>query len=278
MVERSEGDGDVSNPRKEFGEALRDARELHPAGKWTQVKLAREARTSSSTISRIESDSDFPIPPHLPAEFDRVFGTEGTFKEIYERVMGEGFAAHSRRRMKLEPDTVAIAEWSPTVIPGLLQTPAYARTLFRRGDPRASDKEIAAMVRSRVARQEVFRRGLPPDFSAIICESVIKRNVGGPDVMREQLGALLAHGRPETNVVQVLLLSAGCHGLMDGSLSLLTPRSGPAVVHTEAIRSSSLVDEPEEVRRLSRSYDVLSALALSPDASAQLIREAMEAL
>ncbi|MGW6457682.1 Scr1 family TA system antitoxin-like transcriptional regulator [Streptomyces sp. NPDC055078] len=281
MTVRHEGDGDrrseVGDPRREFAEALRDARELRPAGKLTQAQLARDARTSGSTISRIEG-GDTPIPENLPEVFDQIFETDGKFKDLYERIRSEGYPVYSRRRMKLEPDAVEIAEWSQSVVPGLLQTAAYARSLFRTGDPRASDEEISALVRARISRQELFQRKVPPDFSAVVCESVIRRVIGGSDVMREQLAALLAHGARYTSVVQVLPLTAGCHSLMDGPLSILTLQAGAVVVYTEGIQSSAIIEDQGAVRKLTRSYDVLTASALSPDASAQLILKAMEAL
>ncbi|MGW2258746.1 helix-turn-helix domain-containing protein [Streptomyces sp. NPDC001780] len=276
--EVDEGDnGGTSDPRRAFGEALRDARELRPEGRWTQARLAREVRTSSSTISRIESGT-LPIPASLPAVFDQVFATDGKFKRLYERIQAGGFPAHSRKRIAMEPHALAIAEWTQTVVPGLLQTGAYAHELFRAGSPRASEREIATMVATRIARQDVFKRGSPPDFSAVICESVIRRMVGGPDVMREQLAALLSHGSRPTSVVQVLPLNAGCHGLMDGTMSILTPPEGATIVYTEGIRSGGVIEEPSAVRELARSYDVLTASALSPDASAQFILKLMEAL
>ncbi|WP_234314872.1 helix-turn-helix domain-containing protein [Streptomyces sp. NRRL F-5135] len=217
--------GGAGDPRRAFGEALRDARELRPEGPWTQARLAREVRTSSSTISRVES-GNLPIPANLPAAFDQVFATDGTFKRLYERIQAGGFPAHSRKRIAMEPQALATAEWTQTVVPGLLQTGAYAHELFRAGSPRASEREIATMVAARIARQDVFKRSSPPDFSAVICESVIRRMVGGADVMREQLAALLSHGRRPTSVVQVLPLNAGWHGLMDGTMSILTPPEG----------------------------------------------------
>ncbi|MFF0445484.1 Scr1 family TA system antitoxin-like transcriptional regulator [Streptomyces sp. NPDC004609] len=281
MPGQREGDGTaakaVSDPRREFAEALRDARELRLAGKWTQAQLAREVRTSSSTISRIEG-SDFPIPSNLPEIFDQIFETDGRFKDLYERIREQGYVAHAQRRMKLETTAVAIAEWSQTVVPGLLQTPSYARALFRAGKPRAANDEIKALVRARMERQELFQRKSPPDFSAVVCESVIRRNVGGADVMREQLAVLLSHGKRPTSVVQVLPLGASCHALMDAPVSILTTASGTVVVHTEGIRSGSMIEEPGDVRHLSRSYDVVTASALSPDASAELILKVMEAL
>ncbi|WP_329027751.1 helix-turn-helix domain-containing protein [Streptomyces sp. NBC_00690] len=255
---------------------MRDARELRHAGKWTQMQLAKAVRTSSSTISRLES-GEGPVPSDLPPLLDQVFMTDGLFKRLYGEIQREGFPVHSRRRIRLEPDAAAIAEWSQTVVPGLVQTPAYAHALFRQGDPRAGDSEIRAMVDKRMARQDVFLRSSPPDFSVVICESVLRRTVGGEDVMRDQLGALLSHGARRTSVVQVLPLSAGCHGLMDGPISILTALDGSVIVYAEGVRSGAIIEDPNAVKQLTRSYNLVTASALSPDASAQLILKLMEA-
>lgn len=264
------------DPRRQFAEECRSARELHPDGPLNQTQLARMVRTSKSTISRVETCVG-PIPPDLPARLDQVFSTDGLFKRLYEEITAQSFPKHSRKRMKLELRAIAIAEWSPTVVPGLLQTPAYAHALFREGDPRATDEELATKVRHRMARQDVLKGSSPPDFSVIICESVIRRNVGGQEVMREQLAALLTHGTRPTTVLQVLPLSAGTHGLMDGSMTILTTADGQPVVYTEGIRSGAIIEEPPAVRNLSRSYDVLTASALSRDASARMIQQLLEA-
>ncbi|MFH9107220.1 helix-turn-helix domain-containing protein [Streptomyces albus] len=280
MNRETDGTGsavDAQDPRKQFAEECRSARELYPGGPLTQTELARMVRTSKSTISRVENCVG-PIPAGLPSLLDQVFATDGLFKRLYEEVESRGFPAHSRPRIELEPRAVAIAEWSPTVVPGLLQTPDYARALFREGDPRASDAELASTVHKRMARQEILKGTTPPDFSAILCESVIRRRVGTPKVMREQLAVLLEHGKRPTSVIQVLPLDAGTHGLMDGPLSIVTTADGPPVVYTEGIRSGAIIDEPSQVRHLSRSYDVLTASALSRDTSAQMIRKHMEAL
>ncbi|MET4926604.1 helix-turn-helix transcriptional regulator [Streptomyces sp. PSRA5] len=266
----------MTSPRQQFGEALRDARELRPAGRWTQKQLAREVRTSASTISRLER-GEGPIPSNLPPLFDQVFDTDGLFKSLYEKSRADDFPAHSRRRMEVELRAVKIIEWSPTVVPGLLQTPAYARELLRNGDLRASEREIATMVGARMSRQDVLKGSSPPYLSVVVCESVLQRNVGGREVMREQLGVLLARGALHTNVLQVLPLHAATHGLMDGAMSVLTSPDGTSIVYAEGVRSATITDELAVVRDLERAYDVLTASALSPAASADLIRELMEA-
>lgn len=270
------GAEDSDDPRKQFGEECRSHRELYPQGPLSQTQLARLTRTSKSTISRVETFVG-PVPADLPPLLDQVFSTDGLFKRLYEEITAQSFPEHSRKRMKLEPRAIAIAEWSPTVVPGLLQTAGYAYALFREGDPRASEEELAKKVQKRMARQDVLRGSSPPDFSVIICESVLRRNVGGSEVMREQLAALLHHGGQPTTVLQVLPLSAGTHGLMDGSMSILTTADGQPVIYAEGIRSGAIIDEPSTVRHLSRSYDVLTASALARDVSTRMIQKLMEA-
>lgn len=265
------------DPRKQFAEECRSARELYGEGPLTQTQLARMVRTSKSTISRVENCVG-PIPAGLPPLLDQVFDTDGLFKRLYEEITAQAFPERYRRRIELERKSVSIAAWSPTVVPGLLQTAGYAWSLFREGDPRASDAELMDRVRNRTARQEILKGRTPPDFSVILCESVVRRRVGGQEVMREQLAALLEHTVRPTTVLQVLPLDAGTHGLMDGPLSILATADGPPVIYTEGIRSGAIIDEPSQVRHLSRSYDVLTASALSRDASAQMIRQHMEAL
>ncbi|WP_369205154.1 Scr1 family TA system antitoxin-like transcriptional regulator [Streptomyces sp. PU-14G] len=267
----------AQDPRRQFAEECRSARELYEGGPLTQTQLARMVRTSKSTISRVENCVG-PVPAGLPPLLDQVFGTDGLFKRLYEEITAHAFPERYRRRIELETRAISISEWSPTVVPGLLQTPDYARALFREGNSRASEAELASRVSNRIARQEILANSTPPDFSVIVCESVIRRRVGSREVMQEQLSALLKHGTRPTTVLQVLPLDAGTHGLMDGPMSVLATSDGATVVYTEGIRSGAIIEEPADVRHLSRSYDVLTATALSRDASAQMIRKHMEAL
>ncbi|MGP3987465.1 DUF5753 domain-containing protein [Streptomyces sp. 3N207] len=272
----TKGTEGAEDPRRVFAEECRSARELYPPGPLSQTELARMTRTSKSTISRVETCHG-PIPADLPALLDQVFKTDGLFKRLYEEITAQSFPQRYRKRIELETRAIAISEWSPTVVPGLLQTPQYAWELFREGNPRAGQAELTSLVNNRMARQEILRSGSPPDFSVVICESVVRRRVGAPAAMREQLAALLEHMKRPTTLLQVLSLDAGTHGLMDGPMSILTTAEGTAV-YTEGIRSGAVIEEAADVRRLARFYDVLTASALSRDASAQLIKKHLEAL
>lgn len=270
-------DNEVSDPRRAFGEALRNARELYPECRMTQSDLARRAKTSKSTISRLERGVP-PIPSNLPAVFDQIFGTDGLFKRLYEEVAAQSFPALFRRRMALEREAIAIWEWSPTVIPGLLQTAAYARALFRAGDPRASEQEISTSVRARLARQDLLRSAAPPSLRVALCESVIRRRIGGADVMREQLASLLNHAERPTTRLQILPLDAEPHLLIDWPVTFLTAPNHVTLVCVENYRTAGIIDEPERVRAATRAYDEVTSEALSARESAALLREQMETL
>ncbi|MFD7088988.1 helix-turn-helix domain-containing protein [Streptomyces sp. NPDC059896] len=277
MTERRDVDEPVRSPREAFGEALRNARELRAAGRLSQSALANKARTSKSTISRIERGVP-PIASNLPAVFDQIFETDGQFKRLYEEVVSRSFPALYRRRMSLEREAIAIWEWAPAVIPGLFQTAEYARTLFRADNPRASDDEISASVRARLARQELLRGDAPPNVRVVLCESVIRRRFASRDVMREQLAVLLGLAERPTTRLQVLPLDAEPHSLMEWPVTFLTTSNHMTVVCVETYRTTGIIEESEHVRTAVRAYDGLTSEALSARDSAALVREQMETL
>ncbi|GAU66892.1 hypothetical protein SSP35_03_05410 [Streptomyces sp. NBRC 110611] len=269
--------GEVSDPRRRFAEECQSARELYPERKLNQDQLARKLRTSRSTISRVETCRG-PIPPDLPPLLDQVFSTDGLFKRLYEEIVAQSFPAQYRRGVALEREAIVVRQWSPTVVPGLLQTADYARTLLRGGAPRASEEEIKASVAARMARQDILKGEAPPDVHLVLCESVIRRQIGSRDIMRGQLAALLTQGAKATVRIQVLPLDAEAHLFVDDGARFLTGPHHLTVVCVEGYRTVAIIDDPEHVREALRAYDGLTGEALSPRESARLIRGQMEAL
>ncbi|MFE9886460.1 helix-turn-helix domain-containing protein [Streptomyces scopuliridis] len=266
-----------SNPREAFAKALRDARRQRQAGRLSQTDLGRLSRTSKSTISRIEGGVP-PIASHLPALFDQIFETDGHFKRLYEEVVNQSFPALFRRRMAMERQATAIFEWSPTIVPGLFQTAEYARALFRSSNPRATEDEIAGLMRARLARQELLRGEAPPSVRVVLCESVIRRRFGSRDMTREQLAVLVGLGERPTTRIQVLPLDAEPHLLMDGPITLLTAPNHATAVCVEAFRTSSINEDQEHVRAAMSACDDLTSEALSARKSAAFMRNEMESL
>ncbi|MYS83602.1 helix-turn-helix domain-containing protein [Streptomyces sp. SID5474] len=169
-----------------FGLAIRAQRERKGL---TLADMAAACGYSTSAWSRYENGS--PIPPELPAKLDEVMGTQGMFAVLWDVIKDEMWPDRYRDYMRLEDGAREIGEYAPYVIPGLLQTPAYARALFEAVNPDATPEAIESMVDLRMSRQTRLRSADPPYVSAVLDEAVIRREVGGPAVLCEQLEALL---------------------------------------------------------------------------------------
>ncbi|MFJ6137507.1 helix-turn-helix domain-containing protein [Kitasatospora sp. NPDC092286] len=256
-----------------FGQEMRERREL--AG-WSQERLGQETGWTDSHISRIENAVSMP-PPELPGTLDRLFSTD-VFTKLYRVARTEQHPDKYRRRMELEARAVRIAEYAAHVVPGLVQTRDYARTLLREGAPTASADELAALVAARLSRQDLLRSATPPYLSMILDESVARRPIGNPAIMREQLSALLRAADSPYCALQLLPFSHGAHPLLGGSLSVFTFADGGGAAYEESISTGTLLEGREDVIKRQRSYDELRGHALSPRRSAALIREVMEAL
>ncbi|MET9413894.1 helix-turn-helix transcriptional regulator [Streptomyces klenkii] len=259
-----------------FGADLRRHRES--AG-MTLEKLAKAVRYSRSHLARIETAEHVP-PPDLATKLDKVFGTGKRFARLYviARREREIHPSGYRRRMELETRARVIDEYSGQLVPGLVQTEGYARALFRISNPKASPDVIDEKVSARLNRQRLLQGEAPPDLSMILDEAVIRRPVGGPAVMRAQLGRLIELVDTGTNVVQVLPFAHGEHALMGGGLTLMTLDDGSSIVYEESASSGTLLEAPAAVRVRERAYSLLSAYALSPTQSAAFLTQAMEAL
>ncbi|MER5933719.1 helix-turn-helix transcriptional regulator [Streptomyces sp. NPDC002054] len=274
LAREFEEDGD---PREEFQQELRTARELYRPRPLTQEALARKLKTSKSSVSRLER-GEGPIPPEMPSLLDRIFETDGKFQRIFERIISGSFPVIYRKRMEEERKARVIWEWSPTIIPGLFQTYEYAYTLIRAGKPRASEKEVVRLARARVARQDVFTGPTPPDVLMILCESAVKREAAAPAVMHAQLVALLDHTQRPTTTVRVLPLNAQPNLLMDAPASILTSATHEQVVCVDQYRTTAVIAEPDHVRDAVAAFTDLVGEALSVRDSADLIREQMRSL
>ncbi len=238
------------------------------------AQLAGQVPCSKSQLARIETAESI-VPPGLSEEFDKLFGTDGHFTRLYGLVRREIHPDQYRKFMNAESAADFISEFAGHTVPGLLQTEAYARALLR-CDPDASVEKVEELVSARMSRQERLTPDGAPYIWAILDEAVIRRPIGGPQVMHDQLAALLPLTDTATTKIQVLPYSHGAHALLGGSLTLLKLRHGVEVAYEEGIETSRLFEDPREVSRRQRIYDALRAYALSPKDTATLIEQAME--
>lgn len=174
----------------------------------------------------------------------------------------------------LEDGARSMRSWEPIILPGLLQTEAYMRALLRTGRPSDPPHDIDRRVRLRLLRQHRRLAGERPlQFSAIIDESVVRRVVGGPAAMAEQLRHLINQAQMPNVTLQILPFDAGEHPFLGGSAALLEfPESTHLdVVYLEGLAGDYYEEQPAEVARYREEFQRLSAKALDPRLTIKMI-------
>jgi transcriptional regulator with XRE-family HTH domain len=183
----------------------------------------------------------------------------------------------------LESSAVKIESWDAIVIPGLFQTPDYARAIIRDGDPSLSNTEVARRVELRIARQEeVLDQEDAPQVWAVISEAALRLQVGGPGVLKAQLAHLLERRDDPTIEMQVLPASAGAHTGTEGSFTVLTfPNElmhDPGCVYTETRVKGVYHEEPAQVMAYRDALTRLRVRADKPEDFAGWTQKAMKEL
>jgi transcriptional regulator with XRE-family HTH domain len=175
----------------------------------------------------------------------------------------------------LETEARTIRSYEPELVPGLLQTEAYARAVMRAWQPGLTAAEIDRRVEIRLARQDVLRQlGAAPRASCIINEAVLRRPAGGNEVMHEQVEVLAKERDPANVTVQVLPFNSGAHPAMTGPFQILAfhDPGDLGVVHLESAMTAITLERPEELRRYDEIWGSLQARALSPEDSRVMMR------
>lgn len=178
----------------------------------------------------------------------------------------------------LEAEATSERNWEPIIVPGLLQTEAYMRALMVAGSRLRPVQDVDRRVALRLKRQERLTDATDPlHLSAILDGSVLRRGVGGAEVMRGQLARLAEVAELPTVNLQVLPLDAGEHPLMGGPAVLLEfPDAAELdVVYMEGIAGEYSEGEPAEVARYRRVFERLSATALNRRDTLKAITDAL---
>ncbi|MET9399367.1 helix-turn-helix transcriptional regulator [Kitasatospora sp. NPDC002965] len=261
------------SPRAFWGEEIKRLRE--EAG-LSQEALGKLLFCSGAYVGLLEGAVRNP-QEDMSVRLDDVLGTGGHFLRVYEMYRKSSrYADYFRHAAELQGLALTISEFSPLLVPGLLQTPDYARALFESAQPLRKAAENEEMVAARMSRAELLDRKSAPMYWAVLDEAVLRRPVGGEAVMAGQLRYLAALFQARKALIQVVPLTAGAHSLMVGSLSLMTFEDAPPTAYVEGLLTGNLVDDPALVDQCSLAYDLVRAAALSPEASLALIESAAE--
>lgn len=174
-----------------------------------------------------------------------------------------------------EAEASAIKTFEPLAVPGLLQTAEYARAIFEAVQPPLTPDEIARRVDARMARHQIFERETPPELWVIVEEYALRRPVGGPAVMREQLDHLLAMGRRRQITLQVMEAATGAHCALEGAFLILEfpDAADTPIVHLATTTDGLYLEKPAEIATYSRQFDHVVATALGEARSIDLIRK-----
>ena len=257
----------------------------------TREEAARQLEWSTSTIFRIETGRSRPQPGNVRVLLE-LYGVSGPERDGLIRLAREARQPgwwHSFRDVLpnpyevfigLEAGAASIRNFEPIVIPGLLQTEEYARQTLRNGPGELDRDDIERLVQVRMERQRILGREDRPRLWAVVDEAVIRRAVGGPEVMREQLRHLIECAEHGKTTLQVVPFSAGAHAGTTGPFIILDfpEPTDPAVVYVETLAGDLYLEERADVDRYTLAFDRLLAAALHPDDSVRLVQEAARTL
>jgi transcriptional regulator with XRE-family HTH domain len=169
-----------------------------------------------------------------------------------------------------ENKAVAISDFQPMVVPGLLQTAEYARALIRETG-NAPPGEVDDRVAARLARQSLFSRDRPAAFAFYLHEFALRLPVGGLAVMVEQLHHLLRMSRRSYLMLRVVPAALGGHAGIAGPFKLMEFAEFKPVVYLDSETACLFLEKPEEIAAYRRILAALAETALGEGKSRELI-------
>lgn len=266
---------ETSESLKAFGEVVKAFRKR--AG-LTQEDFAPKVGYSVPMVASIEQGRRVPSKKFVD-KAEEVLDAFGVIRAAAKHLTRKaGLAKWFEEWAELEPLAVTLYLFENRYLPGLVQTPAYAKTLFEKQIPALNEDQIETKMVARVERMQLVIDHPQTIYSFIFEEHVLRRQVADPEVMREQLDHILALGERGHIDIQVMPASRGHHAGLDGPLQLLETEENTWYAYCEGQRTSQLWSDPKEVSVLQQRYARMRAQALSVEASVGLLREIRGAL
>ncbi|MDN0200250.1 helix-turn-helix transcriptional regulator [Streptomyces sp. S.PNR 29] len=271
--------------RRKLGAELRA---LRAAAGLTSGEAARLVGWHQSKVSRIETGTSGVKPADVRLLLDAYGVGDPQLRELLlvlagsDDIGGRHHWWHAYRGVlpptyrdfiSLESQASAMRTLETTVVPGLLQTSEYARAVTRAAVDGLSEDQLDALVEVRLARQDVLRTDPPLRLSAVLDEAVLRREVGGPDVMACQLRRLVEAARLPQVRLQVLPFGAGAHIGVTGSFVIFSfsSTSDLDVVVLDHLTSSLYLERKEDLEAYTEAFNTLRIHALSPEDSLDYI-------
>ena len=245
----------------------------------TLAALGALVPCDASTVSRIESGLLSPTErfaaacdqafPQMGGWCTRFYNNSRKWDGPYPRWFADWVDAEGR--------ATVLRGWEPLLVPGLLQTPEYARALFRAWETTEDDDDIEQLVTARIDRQRIFGKPHPPSFWAVVDEGVLTRCVGSSKVMHDQLIHLVEVAERPTTKIHVIPAEVGAHiGLLGAFAIAGFAGDAPGIAYFESPDKGQTTTDPAAVARVILTFDTLRSEALPRGASRELIMKVAE--
>ncbi|MEO3814299.1 helix-turn-helix transcriptional regulator [Sphaerisporangium sp. B11E5] len=262
------------SPRARFGAEMRRLRE---AAQLSQAAVAARLGCTQTQVSRLEAATRTPSVSDAE-RLDRLFGSGDNtfFTDLRQRIVARpsGPSWFMDWADEIEPAARVLWSWDPLLVPGLLQTPAYARHIFHQ-EPQIAPEEVEARIEARAQRQGILDRDDPPLLVALVDEGVLRRQVGGPEVMREQFDYLLEI--TEKPNVSLQLVDPHCLIGLLGAFMIAELKDGrPPAIHADSSAEGQVTTEHDMVISTRNRYEAILLWAYPERISIQMIEKARQ--
>jgi transcriptional regulator with XRE-family HTH domain len=239
----------------------------------TQEEFAPLVGYSVETVASIEQGRRLPSGKFVEAS-ERVLDAGGALKEAAKYLeRTKGLANWFVQWAELEKTAICLYTYENRMIPGLLQTEPYARTLFEEQLPPMNEEDIEEKQVARVERTELLANRPTTVFSFIIEEHTLRRQIGGPEVHRAQIDHLLRMAERRNIEIQVMPRNRDYHSGIAGPFRLLETPEHRSLAYAEGQENGLLISDPAVVSMLHLRYVRMRSQALSPEDSLSLLRE-----
>jgi len=252
-----------------------EVRRWRTAAGLSQEQLGQRVGFSGAQVGKVETGERAPSQDFAQHCDQALPGAGGLFLRIYHlaRRWDGGYPSWFVEWVQAEGRAITLHTWEPLLIPGLVQTPGYARALFRAWRSARTEAELDQLVSARIERQLIFERPSPPSLWAVIDEGVLTRCVGSPQTMRDQLAHLVDVSDRLRITIQVVPAGAGAHAGLLGAFAIAGFGDAPGLVYLESPDQGQTTQRSSVVVKVSETFDTLRAEALPRGASRDLIRK-----
>ncbi|MFH8791934.1 helix-turn-helix domain-containing protein [Streptomyces sp. NPDC017941] len=240
------------------------------AAGYTQRSLAERFVIGEEQIASIEQGRRT-LKMDLAVQLDELLGTNGTFETAVDNMPEVDLIPRfSEEYLDQEREAIVIDWYETMLVPGLLQTEAYARALFRGRIPAYTEDKIEELVAQRIERRDILHRKKPLNVSFVLREAALLSRVGGDSVHTEQLRHLRGYADLPGLCLQIMPLNHPGPSVTSPFIVLETPEH-QRLVYSETHRGSHLIADPDEVAILAYKYGMLRSEALNPEDSRALL-------